>query len=219
MKRYLAWAIAAVVMTAVGCASIRMTSRPPPWHDGDLIFQTSKSRQSAAILAATHSALTHMGILEHSQSGWVVLEAAGPVKVTPLDAWIRRGRFGRYAVFHHDLTETQTHQILAAAHALMGRPYDLYFSFNNRAIYCSELPYLAYGKAGITIGRVQKVSDLHMDNDQAKALIGARWRSDDDCRHLDFDHCYAKIMARGLITPVAIASDRNFRQVYSNYPF
>src|SRR5882757_2605456 len=54
--------------------------------DGDIIFQTSTSRQSKAIQLATHSKYSHMGILFHNPNmfyqdpnGWSVFEAVGPV--------------------------------------------------------------------------------------------------------------------------------------------
>jgi len=51
----------------------------PTLQAGDLIFQTSKSRQSSAILAATLSPYTHMGIVAKKGGAWVVIEAVGPV--------------------------------------------------------------------------------------------------------------------------------------------
>jgi hypothetical protein len=61
-------------------------------------------------------------------------------------------------------SEGAAEQIVTAAGNLYGKPYDIFFSFNNDAIYCGELPYLAYRAAGISIGKIQKVADLHVDN-------------------------------------------------------
>ncbi len=44
-------------------------------------------------------------------------------------------------------------------------------------------------------------------------------RRDEDCKGLDFDHCYVKIMAQDLVTPVSIARDRQFKPIYNNYPW
>lgn len=219
MKRKVLWAIAAVAGVLVVWIAVRILTPAPQWRDGDLIFQTSKSSQSTAILAATHSAYTHMGILVKRKDGWKVMEAAGPVRETPINAWKKRGVGRFFAVFRRDLDATQSQKIISAAHDLMGRPYDLFFSFDNRAIYCSELPFIAYRKAGIKIGTVQKVGDLEVSGARVKKLIQTRWQRDEDCKGLDFDHCYAKIMDQDLVTPVSIARDPQFRQVYSNYPF
>ncbi|EGF89243.1 hypothetical protein ABI_45900 [Asticcacaulis biprosthecium C19] len=210
----------AVVLTVLGIyAGVRALGRPPAYQDGDLIFQTSGSHQSAAILAATGSAFTHMGIVERRKDGWYVIEAGGTVRSVPLRSWIKRGQGGRYAIYRHPLSNDQARTILRAAHGLDGRPYDIFFSFENRAIYCSELPYLAYGKAGLTIGRVQKVRDLNADNGLAKGLIEKRWQRHEDCKGLDFEACYARILDQDLVTPVSIAKDGQFRQIFSNYPF
>lgn len=212
------WAALACVVVFAVIIILRMTARPPALKDGDLIFQSSHSGQSTAILAATRSLYTHMGIIAHSGDEIVVIEAAGPVRETPLKAWEQHGRFGRYAVYRRDLSDRQTATILNAARALEGRPYDLFFSFDNRAIYCSELPFIAYSAAGIDIGQVQKVADLHVGG-LAKSLIDKRWRSDPDCVGLDADRCYDHIMQQSLITPVAISRDRSLHRIYSNYPW
>ncbi|ESQ91990.1 hypothetical protein ABAC460_03580 [Asticcacaulis sp. AC460] len=211
--------ITAVLTVLIVYAGVRVMSKAPDFRDGDLIFQTSDSNQSAAILAATGSAFTHMGIVEKRRDGWYVIEAGGNVRSVPLRSWVKRGKGGRYAVYRRDLTPDQARTVLKAAHRLDGRPYDIFFSFNNRAIYCSELPYLAYGKAGLTIGTVQKVRDLNADNGLAKSLIEKRWQRHEDCKGLEFEACYARILDQDLVTPVSIAKDKQFRQVFSNYPF
>lgn len=44
----------------------------PRLRNGDLIFQTSQSAQSQAILLATHSAYSHCGILFRRNGQWRV---------------------------------------------------------------------------------------------------------------------------------------------------
>ncbi len=198
----------------------RAFAPPPALHEGDLIFQTSKSHQSSAILAATFSLYTHMGIVAKRDGAWVVIEAAGPVKETPLKAWAARGRFGRYAVYRRpNLTAQQTAVILKSARALKGRPYDLFFSFDNQAIYCSELPWLAYRSAGVPVGQLQTIGSLHIANALVERLIASRSGRDRACAGLDAGQCKAVILKRDLVTPVSIANDRSLRQIYSNYPF
>jgi hypothetical protein len=46
----------------------------PPLQDGDLIFQTSTSNQSGAILIATANLYTHMGIIKNYGANIVVIE-------------------------------------------------------------------------------------------------------------------------------------------------
>jgi len=67
-------------------------------RDGDLIFHTSLSRQSKAIQLATKSKYSHCGIIYKENGQYFVFEAIQPVKTTPLDKWIARGKNGHYVI-------------------------------------------------------------------------------------------------------------------------
>jgi hypothetical protein len=193
----------------------------PPLKDGDLIFQTSTSSQSSAILVATANAFTHMGIIKNDGGKISVIEAAGTVRETPFKAWVERGVMSRVAIYRDSgLNAAQAKRLLAAAQTLYGRPYDIFFSFNNEAIYCSELPWLAYKTIGVSIGKVQKISALNVDNRLVKKLIEQRWQRNTECteRGYDFDQCFKHILDQSLVTPASIAADPRFKQIYSDYP-
>ena len=218
------FAVLVVLLLGFTVVSLRVVAGDnyPPLRDGDLVFQTSKSSQSSAIFVATASAFTHMGIVRNDGGKISVIEASRTVRETPLKEWVNRGDMARVAIYRDPtLTPDQAKRVLSAAKALYGRPYDLFFSFNNDAIYCSELPYLAYKAAGISIGRLQKVSELHFDNMRVRNLIQQRWQRDAECtaRGYDFDQCFNHILNQQLITPASIAADPRFKQIYSNYPF
>lgn len=51
--------------------------------DGDIVFQESISRQSAAIQLATKSRYSHMGMIFKHGNEFLVLEAVQPVQFTP----------------------------------------------------------------------------------------------------------------------------------------
>ena len=194
----------------------------PPLKNGDLIFQTSTSSQSSAIFVATGNSYTHMGIIKEGPSGFVVVEAAGVVRETPLRDWVNRGLLNRVAVYRDEtLTNEQSQVVLSSAAKYYGRAYDIFFSFNNQAIYCSELPYLAFGEVGIPIGRVQKVSDLNFDNALVKKIIEQRWQRHEECtaKNYEFEQCYDHILKQSLVTPASIAEDKQFARIFSNYPF
>ncbi|BBF80499.1 YiiX/YebB-like N1pC/P60 family cysteine hydrolase [Asticcacaulis excentricus] len=208
---------AALILLMFGL--VRWFCPMPDLHQGDLIFQTSRSQQSKAILVASRSLYTHMGIVKHTSSGWMVVEAVGPVKETPLREWTQRGKFARVAVYRPKaLTIRQRQQVFSEAKRLYGRPYDVYFSFENRAIYCSELAYLAFEAAGIELGERQRIGDLGVLKGPAKDLIAKRAIVDPECRGLDRKACMTKVLVRELVTPVSIARDQDLKKVYSNYP-
>ena len=67
-------------------------------QSGDIIFQTSTSNQSKAIQLATNSKYSHMGIIYENDGAYFVYEAVQPVKLTPLQTWIQRGKNGHYVI-------------------------------------------------------------------------------------------------------------------------
>jgi hypothetical protein len=221
-RKRLALAILAVVIVAgAGLAYAFHSPEYPPLKDGDLIFETSSNPQATAILIATASLYTHMGIIKTDGDGVLVVEAAATVKETPLADWVKQGVLDRVAIYRDpDLTPEQAEAVLVAAEKLYGRPYDIFFSFNNEALYCSELPYRAFKAAGIDIGKVQKISDLYFNNSWVKRLIEQRWQRFSECtsRHFDFPQCYNYILEQKLVSPASIAADSKFKRIYSNYP-
>src|SRR5688500_9444179 len=98
-----------------------------PLRDGDVIFHTSRSTQSAAIQRATHSPYSHMGLVLYRDGKPFVFEAIATVRYTPLASWIARGDGGRYVVkrLASPLTKTQVAKLRAGAAAFEGKPYDL----------------------------------------------------------------------------------------------
>jgi len=220
MKKLLAIALLCACIVA-GTLYASAGGDYPSLKDGDLIFQTSTSNQSGAIIFATGSTFSHMGIVRNDHGAITVIEAAAKVRETPLNAWVNRGLLKRVAIYRDQrLTPDMAQRLLSYARALYGKPYDLFFSFNNDAIYCSELPYLAYKAVGIEIGKAQKISDLNIDNMLVRKLVQARWQSDSECteRGFNFDQCYRYILNQSLVTPVSIANDPNLKMIYSNYP-
>ncbi len=201
--------------------AIAKNEKYPRFQDGDLIFHTSKSNQSSAILIATADPFTHMGIIKKTPKGYNVIEAGATVKETSLNQWISRGIRKRFAVYRYDgLTTQQATKILGNAKSFYGKRYDPFFSFKNNAIYCSELPYLAYKKAGIKIGKIQKLSELNFDNALVKELIKKRWKKHKECtdKRYTFEQCYKHILEQKLITPASIANDSQLTKIHSNYP-
>jgi Permuted papain-like amidase enzyme, YaeF/YiiX, C92 family len=194
----------------------------PPLRNGDIIFQTSRSSQSAAILLASASAYSHMGLIEIDSSGApLVVEAVGPVKSTPLDTWIKRGLGGRIAIQRlNSLSADAALNVLSAAHKYDGLPYDLFFLSTKDQIYCSELVSLAYSEgASLSVGQIQKAKDLYLNNSAAKRLIEKRWRKHPLCQLAGetFESCYAKILEQDLITPSSIYNDPKLDLIFTNY--
>lgn len=178
---------------------------------GDLVFQTSKSRQAHAIMAATGSPYSHVGIVEVDKNGnKKVIEAIGQgvVDNTPINAWIQRGVGARYAAYRvNNLSESQKKAIVTAAKSYVGRKYDIYFTSHNKDIYCSELVDFAF-RSTKKIGTYQKLKELQIDHKVVRNLIEQRWQGHPLCRRLkNFDDCWDRLMEDKLLSPVALTQD------------
>jgi len=149
-------------------------------RDGDIIFHTSRSAQSAAIQRATHSHYSHVGIIFHRNGKPFVLEAVATVRYTPLADWITRGEGGRYVLkrLKSGLTPEQTAKLRAAAPRFIGKPYDLYFEWSDERIYCSELVWKLYDQAlGVRLGTLQKLREFDISDPMVKAKMRERYGS------------------------------------------
>jgi hypothetical protein len=195
----------------------------PPLQRGDVIFQNSRSAQSLAILLATDSPFTHVGIVDFDANGNpVVLEAVRTTRETPLDDWVDQGEDGDVAVYRMSgLTEDQAQAVTRAARSHFGKGYDPYFYRTEDALYCSELVHIAFRDGmGVALGRVETLADLNLDSAAAQALIADRWQSHPACtdgQAEDADACLALIRDASLVTPQAVAEDTRLQLVYSSF--
>ena len=149
-----------------------------PLRDGDIIFHTSRSAQSAAIQRATHSPYSHMGIILYRDGKPFVFEAIATVRYTPLANWIARGDGGHYVVrrLKRAPTPAEVEKLRAAAKSYEGKPYDLYFEWSDARIYCSELVWKMYRDAmGIEIGGLQKLREFDLTDPAVKAKMRERY--------------------------------------------
>src|SRR4029079_2312008 len=109
------------------------------------------------IEGGTESPFSHCGILHYDGKQWVVIEAIGPVRETPLADWIAQARDVRYTFYRlRDKYREKIPAFIEAAQSYKGLPYDIHYDFDDKAIYCSELIFKAFRKAtGEELGRIQ----------------------------------------------------------------
>jgi hypothetical protein len=62
------------------------------FKNGDIIFQSSQSKQCEAVKIATNSKFSHCGIIFIEKGKTYVYEAVQPVKMTLLEDWISHGK-------------------------------------------------------------------------------------------------------------------------------
>lgn len=176
MKRFLATAF--MYLALAGC----QTSDEYQPRNGDLVFQTSLSRQSKAIQLATDSPYSHMGIVYVENGRAMVFEAVGPVKTTPLEDWVASGKEGRYVVKRlKQANEILTPETLQRMKRIgetrfKNLPYDKYFGWSNDRIYCSELVWKIYQEGtGLEIGVLQKLGDFDLSHPEVQKLLKERY--------------------------------------------
>jgi Orthopoxvirus protein of unknown function (DUF830). len=139
-------------------------------QDGDIIFHASLSSQSKAIQLATKSKYSHCGIIYKLNSEYYVFEAVQPVKLTPLDKWIARGKDGEYVIKRlknaNEVLNAETlRKMRTIGESFMGKSYDLTFEWSDEKIYCSELIWKVFHRAtGIEIGELEELSDFDLSH-------------------------------------------------------
>jgi len=146
-------------------------------QDGDIIFQRSQTEQAGAIQAATHSRYTHMGIIFIEGGKPVVYEAVQPVKKTPIQEWINRGKGNHYVIKRLRKTKgVDFKKVKVETSRMLGKSYDWLFGWSDQRIYCSELVWKAYHRAeGIEIGKLRRLGEFDLKNKRVKRIIAERY--------------------------------------------
>lgn len=152
-----------------------------PVREGDVIFQSTPSRQTRALELATGSVYTHVGLVMKEGGRWVVYEAIQPVVMTPLERWIQRGTNGHYVLKRWKDAETQIDmnaisKLREALRPMVGRDYDGQFLWDDTKIYCSELVWKAYQRAlGVELVPLGKYRDFDLSHPEVKKLLAERF--------------------------------------------
>lgn len=170
-----------IILSSVGAVGAVGALNPAKMQSGDLIFHQSNGFQAQAIQEAQGSPYTHMGLLFYENKQWYVYEAVQPVRRTALAKWIRRGKGGHYIIkrVRADLLDmslpSASQALLQKVKKYLNYDYDIFFQWNDEAIYCSELVFKSYLSAfALKIGRIQKLKDLNLEGPTVRRLIKER---------------------------------------------
>lgn len=154
---------------------------PYSLQDGDIVFQSGKSKQAKAVQIATGSKWSHVGIIFFYQGEPWVLEAVQPVKSTRLNEFIARSD-SFYAMRLKKAKRYITQKSLKKAETYgkkqLGKKYDPYFQWDNDRLYCSELVWKIYKYAtGIELCKPRTLGSYHLDDPAIKKLIKNQYNS------------------------------------------
>lgn len=172
---------------------------------GDLIFQHLPGPLTGMIADVTKSPYSHCGIIVKKKTGFVVLEAVGPVKETPINEWIARGAGDRFTIVRlKDPYQPAIPKIIRQAYRLSGRPYDIQYEWDDKKIYCSELIYKAVqAGSGLRLARFVRLGELAWRpyEKQIRLIAGG---------DLPLD--------RRMITPADVAASDHVHTIFSSFP-
>jgi len=165
--------ILAFMLTSCGFAGKARSGNGYQPVEGDILFQSLPNPAGLdlvdAIEGSTGSPYSHCGMVFQQSGEWQVVEAIGPVKITPLDDYIARGRGNKFWAYRLD--ETSRNKVPAALTAMkkdLGKPYDPRYRFDDEAVYCSELIWRGWKAAtGKELGTAVTLGSLNWQPYQA----------------------------------------------------
>ena len=149
-------------------------------REGDVIFQTTTSSQSQAIKMATKSEYTHCGVILEKDGRLQVFEAVKKVRWTPLDEWVKRGVNRHYVLMRlkKPLEPEALKTMRDSVSAYAGKDYDLFFQWSDDKIYCSELVWKLYRKAGVELCKLRAFRDFDLDHEEVRKIAKQRYGRD-----------------------------------------
>ena len=172
-------------------------------REGDVVFQSlPRGDLVDAIEGITGSPFSHCGVVMKNADGrWVVHEAIGVVRETPLYLWIVRGRGARVDAWRwRHIGSKDPAALRAALRRYSGKNYDFRYAPGDDEIYCSELVFKAYRDAyGVELGVWEKLGDLNWK--PSEAFI----------REMEDG---ALPLERPMITPVGVTRSPELAKVY-----
>lgn len=184
MKR-LATLLFAVLAGALAAGLLREDApeSDPAWalREGDIVFHGNAGEQCDAIRAATGSPYTHCGVVFQKDGRLMVLEAVQPVRVTTVEAFQQRSLPGTFHArrLKVPLEPAAIAKAKAWGEKQIGRHYDYRFQWEDGALYCSELVWKAYDKAGVQLCQPRRFHDYRLDHPAVQAVIAQRHGSAD----------------------------------------
>jgi hypothetical protein len=193
------------------CNLTTKVSQPPKdLRNGDIIFQQSQTSQAVALEEATKSIWTHTGIILWHDNRWMVAQASTTVGYTPLEQFIAKGKQRRFVIKRlkdkiFPLDSDTGRNLENRVANFLGRPYDIYFKWDDGSIYCSEFVWKVY-EPFVRLTEPQKMKDLDLSGPHVKKLILERYKHNGKKLNLE----------ETVVTPISIFNSSRLYQIYDS---
>jgi hypothetical protein len=179
------------------------------YQNGDMILQTNTSGQGLAVQLATKSKYTHIGIIFKENDEWMVYEAVQPVQKIALNHFIARGENKHYTILrlkNDSLVKLDaiTQNMKNYLNKQIDKNYDWVFNWSESEMYCSELVYKAYLKAGISIAKTKLLRDYNLSHPIVQKQLKERYGNNIPLNDT-------------MVAPSDIAKDQRLKVVFDNY--
>ncbi len=156
-------------------SSVFLTAEP--LREGDIVFSGSPAGQGRAIMNATGSPHTHCGVVFLKDGREMVIEAVQPVGVVSLADFKARAKPGTFMArrLKSALAAEKLRIARSWAEAQIGKDYDIRFLWGDDKLYCSELVWKIYHRAGVELCEPRRFQDYKLDDPAVKKVVQERF--------------------------------------------
>ena len=179
MKKAITFLLIGLIFISFNCKE--NNTRSITFQNGDIIFQSSQSKQCEAVKIATNSKFSHCGIIYIENGKTYIYEAVQPVKMTLFEDWISHGKDSKYVVQRLKnadkiLTKEAIDKMKTYGKTFNNKDYDVYFEWSDEKMYCSELVWKIYKNgANIELCNTKKLKDFNLDSPIVKSIMKERY--------------------------------------------
>jgi hypothetical protein len=147
------------------------------FSEGDIIFQNKKSNETDLLSFISKAKYNNAGVVFKIKGKFYVLEADQPVQLAPIQSWIQDGRDNSYELkrlteYKTIMTPENIEKLNAVRKDFMGKPKDLSFDWDDKALYCGELVWKIFKKAlDAALCEPQALADFDLSDPEIRERI------------------------------------------------
>lgn len=171
--------VAVLAALALLSSTLADETRKYALQEGDIVFTSSARGQGRAIIDATGSRYTHCGIVLIQNGKPMVLEAVEPVSITPLERFVSVSAPGTFMArrLKSPVEPAAYEEAKSWGRSLLGKKYDHQFLWDDERMYCSELVWKIFEKAGIRLCEPNQLGDYALDKPSVRQAIVEKYGS------------------------------------------